>query len=1195
MDWRKLFGSSTSNNLNFFPSKINDGIPMIIPPAEILEAGSAEWKLSLVGQFLGPTPNFTTMQRIVNSLWTKALQGSRVQVSLAGPNLYIFSFDSEAAREWVLENLWHILNKTLILRKWEPSLKRLDFDLSKISIWIHIYNVPLELFNQVGLSYIASGIGILISMDYVTALRTRLQFAKVCVEIDVNDEIPKQVEVVLQNGQSTSVFIEIPWLPPRCRKCKVFGHNDKNCLVKHSVIPASNQVWKIKESSNANSSHGEVVLPLIPSTSDTSPKDFPPSVSISAESSNPEQPVVPVLSDLPSTDPFDMNLESVSATHICQNKYDLQANPTIEIQHSSDHSSYPENSSAVPKRDRERPSKEKVDCAGSSNRFKLLSSIEEVPLVKMSLKGKLELLQKEWLNLGFNHPLKQDKVLLRASQNNVDILCLLETRVKVDKSKDIFHSKLINWNVSSNYDFANNRRIWILWKKNIDLSTIQVSDQIISVKGQFLGQSFVLSAVYGSNDNITRRQLWQHIQDLERTIGHLPWILGGDFNIILQPNESSNHELLCPFSTTEMKDFQDLSQDLDLHDHPFIGPLLTWSNKQTENYLDKKLDRVLINSNWVNNFQNPFVEFLPPGVSDHCMASVRFSKDNPINKPKPFKFFYFWTSHPNYLTEIENSWQTLFQGNPMQILFHKLKHLKSSLKNLNSSCFSDISSRIKLKRLELENQQLLSLKGENLIEKELQIQHELRNLEEAELTFLKQKAKGNRLESFDTMSSEVLYFFTKLLEAADLKVNVPGPQFFTDFLKCTLPSTISSCLTKDITSQEIKEAFFGQGNDKAPGPDGYTPLFFKSAWHIIGEDIVAAIKYFFHHTFLLPAFNATTLALIPKIPNPCKVKDFRSIACCTVIYKAITKILVQRLSCFIPDLISLNQTVFIKGMSIVDNTLFAQELVRGYGRKAISPRCSMKIDLQKAFDTLHWGFLSYVLRALNIPIKFINWVEACFTEARFSISFNGTLIGYFKGARGIRQGDPLSPILYVISMNVLSRILNLAAEKGLFSFHPKCKIIGLTHLSFADDLLIFCKGNVDSVIGVISVLDQFYGVYGLNLNASKCSFFCAGISPNNIDHIKKAIGFQHGLLSVKYLGRLELIRAVLFSIANYWCRQLMLPYSIISKIEQLCSRFFWKGSDKSASGEGSLWVAWIHTYVLKESNFRLMDDYANIS
>ncbi|KAE8728774.1 Trans-resveratrol di-O-methyltransferase [Hibiscus syriacus] len=122
------------------------------------------------------------------------------------------------------------------------------------------------------------------------------------------------------------------------------------------------------------------------------------------------------------------------------------------------------------------------------------------------------------------------------------------------------------------------------------------------------------------------------------------------------------------------------------------------------------------------------------------------------------------------------------------------------------------------------------------------------------------------------------------------------------------------------------------------------------------------------------------------------------------------------------------------------------------------------------------------------------------------------------GCKEIRQGDPLSPILFVLTMNVLSRILNLVVARGLFGYHPKCKMIGLTHLSFTDDLLIFCKGNIEFVAGIISALDQFYELSGLKLNAAKCELSTAGISFRNLEHILQSTGFTHGCLPVRYLG-----------------------------------------------------------------------------
>ncbi|XP_039033884.1 uncharacterized protein LOC120169873 [Hibiscus syriacus] len=199
----------------------------------------------------------------------------------------------------------------------------------------------------------------------------------------------------------------------------------------------------------------------------------------------------------------------------------------------------------------------------------------------------------------------------------------------------------------------------------------------------------------------------------------------------------------------------------------------------------------------------------------------------------------------------------------------------------------------------------------------------------------------------------------------------------------------------------------------------------------------------------------------------------------------------------------------------------------------------------------------------------------------------------------IETGDPISPYLFVLAMNVLSNMLNLATAKGIFAYHPKCKKIGLTHLSFANDLLIFCKGNVDSVVGVLSVLNQFYQVSGLNLYSSKSELFAAGISSRTLEEIKFISGFKIGNLLVRYLG----IPLVIWKLTvkdyepllgkikqrlQHW--KLILPASIFKSVDHLCSRFFWKGADTSAASarEHDLWnfkaksnVSWSFNRILK--------------
>ncbi|XVF38751.1 hypothetical protein REPUB_Repub20aG0128700 [Reevesia pubescens] len=130
---------------------------------------------------------------------------------------------------------WHIQNKSLILKKWEPSLKFLDFILDKLLVWVNLFNEPLELFTKWGLSYISSALGYPLYMDKVTTSHQRLAYARVCVEVDAGKEIPKLIKVKLKNGDFTYVSVEIPWLPSTCTRCKTFGYLDANCPCKPVV------------------------------------------------------------------------------------------------------------------------------------------------------------------------------------------------------------------------------------------------------------------------------------------------------------------------------------------------------------------------------------------------------------------------------------------------------------------------------------------------------------------------------------------------------------------------------------------------------------------------------------------------------------------------------------------------------------------------------------------------------------------------------------------------------------------------------------------------------------------------------------------------------------------------------------------------------------------------------------------------
>ncbi|XP_039055526.1 uncharacterized protein LOC120198242 [Hibiscus syriacus] len=904
MDWRKLFGCQANQELTCFPLNQNSESLIVQPPPEVFEAGMAEWKSSLVGQFLGASPNFITLQRTIEKLWNHPAQGARVQVSLAGNNLYIFSFSSDSARDWVLDNdLWHVLHKPLILRKWEPNLQRLNFDLSRLPLWVHLFNIPLELYSKEGLSYIASALGEPISMDSITASKYRLEYARVCIEIGAKDDLPESVEVMLANGSKTTIYVDIPWFPNRCRRFNTFGHSDKGCFVKSSSAPTTTKIWRIKNNQNDNTDQTpqEKSDSLHTPLSDPSLKN-----SLPESSSSIEQDVIKgkehvfgnrsslqtILSKNDSMIPTDLsNEDSKAQSYIPTPRKDSFIGNLPEL--------LPEttpkinDSITIPKRGRGRPIKipTKTTIRSSSNRFEILSTVDEVS--------------------------PPSEIQLRKAR---PVAAGVAKLIKELKSKKKYHITV-------------NGRIWIIWKQGIDLSYCFSTDQSITVKCLNNNSSFIITSIYGSNSDSHRRSLWQHLNYLESLYGSQPWILGGDFNTFLHSNESSDSHLLGPYSTTDMLDFQEV-------------PLITvwlWSGLLKRlKPIDLSLSNSLISGPSTQTFLK---KFFPPGT-----FLLKNSLDKELNVQKEL---------------------TALEDNELMFLKQKAKVRWIKEGDKCSKLFhTAIASKLKRDTIRV------------LINNE-----------------------GKRLESYDDMANEIIHYFKKQLGTSDPNVLPSDSNFLKNLLRFSLPSETATELTKIISAEEIKEALFSKGNDKAPGPDGFTPMFFKISWSVVGEDVV----------------NTDGLKLVTEKP-----------------------------------------------------------------------------------DT------PYILMDL--------------------------LLDFFKGQRGIRQGDPLSPIIFVLAMNILSKILNLAAARGIFGYHPKCKKLGITHLSFADDLLIFCKGNLESIVGVSSVLSHFYSLYGLNLNVNKTD-------------------------TLEFL----------WSLGNLLKQTFILPHKVINRLEQLCSRFLWKGSDKAAKGAMISW------------------------
>lgn len=326
-------------------------------------------------------------------------------------------------------------------------------------------------------------------------------------------------------------------------------------------------------------------------------------------------------------------------------------------------------------------------------------------------------------------------------------------------------------------------------------------------------------------------------------------------------------------------------------------------------------------------------------------------------------------------------------------------------------------------------------------------------------------------------------------------------------------------------------------------------------------------------------------------------------------YKCIVKILSSRLKEALPSIIDKAQQAFVRGRQISDNILLGQELLRNYHRSSGPPRCALKIDLRKAFDTVRWEFLFDIMSKFRFPPTFINWIKACVTSAMFSVKINGALAGFFPSSRGLRQGDPLSPYLFVLVMEMLSLNLNKGSLEPSFKFHWRTKVCNITHLFFADDILIFGHADIQTISIIHSCIQSFSLYSGLLPNIQKSHCFFANTNPDSIQGILSILRFQQGTLPTKFLGvplvssklsyndfiplihritkhatswtsqflaysdRLQLIKSILFSIQSFCCNHFMLPKAVIRSIQSIMCRFLWKGSTLANHGAKVSWSA----------------------
>ena len=810
------------------------------------------------------------------------------------------------------------------------------------------------------------------------------------------------------------------------------------------------------------------------------------------------------------------------------------------------------------------------------------------------------------------------------STNNISLVGLLETRVKKDVAKKISSEINSSFCWIDNYVNHPGGRIWVGWNHFVwDLKILSQSAQHITcfMTHKLLGTDFTISFVYGSNSAIERRDLWSDLLSISARVKNSAWILSGDFNICKDVSEKHGGNVCW---TSEMGEFKDAVIRLGITDLRFGGNLFTWCDGNPSAPIFRKLDRTMVNADWLTKFGLSSSFFPNRGFSDHSPATtdLGLSRNCP---PKPFKCFDFLCEHPDFLTVVAQCWETSIVGDPWFVLTSKLKLVKHALKQLNRRV-GNVHSNVSSNRaaLCLHQNSLSTNSSAEYFSEEKRLLAEFKASLAVEESFLKQKSRVQWLKLGDSNNK---YFYNackskwntnKILALADedgvtqeshTDISLVAIKYFKNLYSShsastTIPEDLSlpglSQAQKDYVSKpfsacEVFATLKSMPKHRAPGPDGFTVEFFLKAWQIVGPDVTTAILFFFDSGQMPRIVNSVAIALVPKCENPSNMNDFRPISCCNILYKCIAKMLSQRLKCVLQSIISPFQSAFIPHRSLGDNVMLVQSLCKDYHINRGPPRCAIKVDIHKAFDSLNWDFIFNALCRMNFPEGFVFWIKRCVTSAMFSVKINGSLEGYFKGYSGLRQGDPLSPYLFILAMEVLSACLKKSTCSEYFNFHWRTKDIGLSHLIFADDIFLFCRGDVASVTCLNEGLSLFSSLSGLVPSWHKSSCFFSAVDASTQSEILRVTGFQGGSLPITYLGlplitsklsardcqpliakfcskievwtarllsfagRLILIKYVLNGILGFWSTYIFLPKNILKRLNALMFKFLWGG------------------------------------
>ncbi|GJX57117.1 RNA-directed DNA polymerase, eukaryota [Tanacetum coccineum] len=780
---------------------------------------------------------------------------------------------------------------------------------------------------------------------------------------------------------------------------------------------------------------------------------------------------------------------------------------------------------------------------------------------------------------------------------------------------------------------GNSGGILCVWDPNMFRKSHHIiSDNFVALFGSWIPNKLdiLFISVYAPQSQVEKRILWNYIVSLlSRWNGE--YMVLGDFNEV----RSESERMGSLFNAQGAKEFNNFILNAGLVDIQLEGYSYTWAHPSASKM--SKLDRFLVSEGLISLFPAMSAICLDRHLSDHRPILLHdvIADYGAI----PFRLYHSWFTWEGFDQLVSKVWKStvLSDRNGMVRFIKKLQILKKEIrswaaatKSNHSVMATDIKAKLKAIDITLDQGGV----SDDVLLSRMDLMKQLQDIKSSDVRDQLQKAKVQWAIEGDENSK----FFHGIINRKRANLAIKGvmvdgdwvddpPRVKAEFLahfssrfqdpgvnhsriNFSFPTRIkpdqATELEKPLSPEEIRVAVWACGADKSPGPDGFSFEFFRKFWSLIGPDMCIAVEWFFSHCAFTRGCNSSFISLIPKVPDPKFVSDYRPISLIGSLYKVVTKILALRLSLVISDLISDVQTAFLPNRQILDGPFILNELLSWCKFKK-QQTLVFKVDFAKAYDSIRWDYLDDVLAAFGFGSKWRSWIKGSLSNGMASILVNGSPTAEFQFFRGLKQGDPLAPYLFILVMESFHLSISRAIEAGFFTGIKVDRSLTLSHLFYADDAVFIGEWSTDNLRNIMQMLHCFSLSSGMVINLKKSQLLGIGVHCATISNAASSIGCAVLKPPFKYLGvmvggnmsrvnawedsigkikarlskwklktlsvggRLTLLKSVLGSTPIYSMSLYKVPKTVLNEMESLRRNFFngVNGVDRKIA-----WVQW---------------------